>query len=282
MALAVCLSAGLGLSWLVGSRMIRGHQEAVTRAEPPALDFFLTSEDGARIAATYRPGRTAIAPAILLLHGVDGSRTQTAANAVWLNSQGYATLAIDFRGHGASTLTSRSFGLHEAMDAAAAFRWLKQRQGNARIAIVGASLGGAASLLGEAGPLPADALVLQAVYPDLRSAIYNRIESRLGPFPALALEPLLSFQSRPRFGVWPSRLSPINALPSYNGPVLIVGGMEDSSTPPNEARAMYDAASGPKHLVLIPGQDHAATTTGNDATYRAHLLRFLRETIGGG
>jgi len=282
LALAICLAGGLGLSWLVGPILIRGHASAVTRTASPAVDFFLTSEDGARVAATYRPGRTAAGPAVLLLHGVDGSRDQTAANVIWLNNQGYATLTIDFRGHGASTLTSRSFGLNEAMDAATAFHWLKRRQRNARVAIVGASLGGAASLLGASGPLPADALVLQAVYPDLRSAIHNRIESRLGYLPALALEPLLSFQSRARFGAWPSRLSPVRALPSYDGPVFIVGGAGDSATPPDEVRAMYDAATGPKRFLLIPGLDHAAATTGDDSVYRAQLLRFLRETIGGG
>ena len=95
---------------------------------------------------------------MLLLHGVGASRQATAANAEWLASLGYATLAIDFRGHGGSSSEPRTFGFDEALDAHAAFAWLKRRQGDAPVAIIGISLGGAASLLGDDGPIHADAL----------------------------------------------------------------------------------------------------------------------------
>jgi alpha/beta superfamily hydrolase len=94
---------------------------------------------------------------------------------------GYAALTIDFRGHGESEMAERSFGLREATDAASAFRWLKQHQRGARVAVIGNSLGVAAALLGSAGPLPADALVLQAVYPDIRRAIRNRLPTASPP-----------------------------------------------------------------------------------------------------
>jgi hypothetical protein len=81
--------------------------------------------------------------------------------------------------------------------------------------------------LGASGPLPADALVLQAIYPDIRRAIRNRIAAFLPAPLAWALESLLSYQSRLRFGVWPDRLTPTAALAAYQGPVLIVGGEKD-------------------------------------------------------
>jgi fermentation-respiration switch protein FrsA (DUF1100 family) len=211
---------------------------------------------------------------------VRASRLATAPNAEWLSRQGYTTLSIDFRGHGGSDLRDRSYGIDEPMDAEAAFRWLRRRQGGGRIAIVGISLGGAAALLGRNGPLPADALVLQAVYPDLRQAIRNRIASRLGPIPAFLLEPLLSVQSRLRFGVPASQVAPIAALPHYRGPILIVGGLDDRSTPPDESRALYAAARVPKALWLIPGRDHEQISDLRDAAYRQRLLGFLGATIG--
>ena len=66
------------------------------------MDVELKSKDGLAIAATYHPGRSAIDPAVLLLHGNNASRAATDGNAAWLAAQGYATLAIDFRGHGES------------------------------------------------------------------------------------------------------------------------------------------------------------------------------------
>lgn len=198
LALAILLALGLGAVWGMGSLLMRPHPSAVATAVPPAEDFFLTTPDGLAIAATFWPGRDANAPAVLLLHGNGASRQAMAGNAAWLNAQGFAVLAIDFRGHGQSAPAMRSFGLHEARDAAAAFAWLKQRQGGAPVAVVGISLGGAASLLGEHGPLPADALVLQAVYPDIRHAMRNCIASRSFGVVGWLAEPLLSLQAWPR------------------------------------------------------------------------------------
>ena len=260
--------------------MTAGRSSAATPAVPPSTDFRLPSSRGILLGATYRPGAQADGPAILLLHGVGASRETTAANAAWLASLGYATLTIDFRGHGESTLAPRSFGLDEAEDARAAFDWLKQRQHGARVAVIGISLGGAASLLGRGGPLPADALILQAVYPDIRRAIRNRIASRLTQLPARLLEPLLSYQSLPRMGVWPAVLAPINALPRYRGPLLVIGGVQDRATPPEETRALFAAAGSPKSLWLVPTGDHPAISDLRDHAYRLRVASFLRRTIG--
>ena len=146
--------------------------------------------------------------------------------------------------------------------------------------MIGISLGGAANLLGKNGPLSADALILQAVYPDIRHAIRNRIASRTSTGIGYVLEPLLSFQAPLRFGAWPSRLSPLNALRQYHGPVLVIGGEEDSSTPANESRAMFTAAHGPKELWLVPRGDHAEICDLSDAAYRIHVSSFLAKTIG--
>jgi alpha-beta hydrolase superfamily lysophospholipase len=279
-ALLLCLALGAAASWAAGSVMTSGRHSRVRPAEPPATDFFLEAADGTRVAATFRPGRTGRSPAVLLLHGVRASRDATAPTAVWLSALGYASLTIDFRGHGASDLAPRTFGLHEAMDAEAAFRWLKRRQRGAPVAIIGTSLGGAAALLGEKGPLPADALVLQAVYPDIRRAISNRIAARLGRPAARLLEPLLSYQSLPRLGIPPSRLSPLRALRRYRGPVLVIGGLDDRYTPPDETRARFSQVSGPRALWLVPGKDHAALGDLADETYRRRLSLFLERTIG--
>lgn len=276
----LALLGGLALSWLAGSSMVRGEAGFVPPAEPPARDLRIATPDGLALAATYRPGRRPDSPAILLLHGVKASRASTAPTADWLHGLGYAALTLDFRGHGGSEMAERSFGLRESADARSAFDWLKRRQRGAPVAAIGHSLGGAAALLGPSGPLPADALVLQAVYPDIRRAIRNRIADRLGSVPAHLLEPLLSFQSKPRFGAWPAELSPLEALKRYPGPVFVLGGAEDSYTPPDETRALFAAAPGPKSLWIVPGRAHAAMGELQDEEYRSRIRRFLHSTIG--
>lgn len=276
----LALLLGLAVCWLVGEALVWPTPSRVEPAAPPATDLRLTSTDGLVLAATYRPGRTANGPAVLLLHGNGASRAAMAQTAEVLAQAGYASLAIDFRGHGESASARHSFGLWEARDAEAALRWLKARQGGAKVAAVGLSLGGAAALIGEHGPLPADALVVEAVYPDIRHAIRNRVAAFTTAWPAALIEPLLSLQSRPRLGIWPARLSPIDAAAHYPGPVLVIGGGADRYTPPDETRALYAAFPGRKRLLFMAGKAHAGVGDIAHPAYRAALLAFLRATIG--
>src|SRR5688572_6969483 len=94
----------------------------VTSAVPPPAApgrvVHLVASDAVPLEGSYWPGVRPDAPAVLLLHGVTSSRASLTRHAVWLNGLGYAVLAIDFRGHGGSAAVPRTFGLHEARDAA--------------------------------------------------------------------------------------------------------------------------------------------------------------------
>lgn len=149
-----------------------------------------------------------------------------------------------------------------------------------RVGLIGTSLGGAAALLGGAGALPVQAMVLQAVYPDLRDAIFNRIAQRTGPALAALGEPLLSYQSWLRYGVPPGRLAPVEAIRLYHGPVLIIGGGADRSTPAAETRSLYDAAPGPKALWLLAGLGHAATGSVWTDEYRRRVRALFARSLG--
>ena len=278
--LAAGLVLGLAASCVLGGLLMRSTASIVPTPPPRGRDVVLRAADGKRLAGSYWPGVRPGGPAVLLLHGNDASRAATAGNAAWLAGSGYAVLTIDFRGHGESAPATHSFGLFESRDARAALAWLRRADRGGRIAVIGISLGGAASLIGDEGPLPADALVLQAVYPDIRHAIRNRIAAFLTPVPARLLEPLLSLQAKPRLGVWPGRLSPMAALKRYRGPIFFIGGGSDAYTPPSETRAMFASASGPKRLLFVPGADHRATSDLATGAYRREVLSFLAATIG--
>jgi dipeptidyl aminopeptidase/acylaminoacyl peptidase len=271
---------GLAISWLVGSVLVRSVNANVSPAPPPAQNLTILTADGLTLAATYWAGHKFDSPAVLLLHGNGASRMQTGDNAAWLAAKGYAALAIDFRGNGASAPSTHSFGWEESRDARAAFEWLVRKQHGARVGVIGISMGGAAALLGDDGPLPADALVLQAVYSDFRHTIRNRMASMISRVPAIVLEPLLSYQSRLRFGVWPSRLSPIEVLPRYRGPVLVIGGASDPFTPPDETRRIYQAVHGIHMLWLVPGESHEGLSDLRSEEYRERVLSFFEQTIG--
>lgn len=279
-AVALLLVLVIAGSWSIASKIAAGHASTVTQAAPLGERVQLKARDGISIAGTYWPGRTPSAPAVLLLHGVGASRNQTAPMAAALAARGYAALAIDLRGHGESTITDHSYGLDEGLDARAAFDWLKAKQHGGKVGVIGISLGGAAGLVGRDGPVPADALVLVAVFPDIRHAIYNRMASILTPIGGTLAEPLLSFQSLPRYGVWPGRIAPLTAIRDFRAPVFVIGGAKDRYTPPVETRALFEAAPNRKALWLVPGLSHGKVSSLHDAEWEQRLDAFLRGTLG--
>lgn len=269
-----------GLVWIAASIVARPFNRAVAAPVPPVEAVELAASDGTRLAASYWPGRTADAPAVLLLHGINNNRTKFARQAEWLNGLGYAVLALDFRGHGRSAAVPRTFGWREGRDAAAAFAFLKKDAPERKVGVIGVSLGGAAALLGEGGPLPAEAMVLHAVYPDIRKAILNRIEPRAGGWFAALSEPLLSYQSWLRYGVAPDRIAPLEAIRSYRGAVLVIGGMDDRDTRPEDSRALHAAAPGEKALWLLDGADHVETSKVFDEAYRRRVGCLFAARLG--
>jgi len=281
-ALLLLLGAVLGLAlvWGLGSCLARPVNGPVAPPPAPAVPVHLMTRDGVPIAGSYWPGARPDGPAVLLLHGINNTRHLFYAKADWLNGLGYAVLAIDLRGHGESGAVERTFGWREAEDAGAAMRWLRSGYPKRKVGVIGVSLGGAAALLGREGPLPADAMVLHAVYPGIRTAIANRI-ARFAPRPLARLaEPLLSDQSYLRYGVAPERIAPIDGLRRYRGPVLIIGGTADANTTLADSRAMYGAAAGPKALWLIGGADHVATSNLWSEEYRLRVGGLFARALG--
>jgi dipeptidyl aminopeptidase/acylaminoacyl peptidase len=272
--------SGMIAVWAASSFVARPVQWPVDAPGPPAQSVNLTSSDGKAIAGTYWPGRCAAGPAVLLLHGINTDRMLFRKHATWLNEIGYSVLAIDFRGHGASQAAERTFGWHEARDASAAFAFLKRSNADRKVGVIGVSLGGAAALLGASGPVPADGLVSQGVYPNLRTAIRNRLERSGSPRLAALFEPLLSYQSYPRYGVAPDRIAPVEALKSFKGAVFVIGGTADRDTTRQNSHALFAAASGAKKLWLVAGADHVQTSKLWTVNYRREVAEFFAAHLG--
>lgn len=135
----------------------------------------IRSADGVRLAATWRPNPArSDAPAVLLVHDFSRERREWAALAEELAVLGFATLALDLRGHGESTqqdgkpnvrpsptLLRSPSGFPRDIEAACA--WLRERAPS--VGVVGVSVGGSLALLATASSW-ADAAVAISVNTD--------------------------------------------------------------------------------------------------------------------
>jgi len=273
-ALLVALVAGY--SWrLAGDFIESANHPVVMPADFPAEPVSIPGE-GHVIAGSWRD-LGASSPVVLLMHGARGDRRSSLPRARMLVDAGFSVLLIDLQAHGETPGDRITFGWRESADVRSAREWIRARAPGRRIGAVGASLGGAAILL---GPQPAgfDAVVVEATYPRLQNAIENRMFQRAGIF-GHVLWPLLAVQVKPRLGVDLEALQPVRAIPKLGAPVLVVGGTRDAYTPEAESRALFDAAREPKLLWLVEGATHQDFSVYDPKGYGEHVVAFLRQRL---
>jgi uncharacterized protein len=279
LAAAVVLVIGLALSAPVPATI--GPAPADLAAEPVTF----ASGSGATLRGWLVAGEEG-GGAVVLLHQLHSNRLGMVRRARLLKAAGFSVLLFDLQAHGESTGARISFGGLEGYDAHAAVGFVRQRLPRERIAVMGDSLGGAAALLGP-GPLPVDALVLEAVYPDIGSAIANRIRSVLGPVVGRTLSGavappatwMFELLLAPFVGVSPADLRPIDRITEVTAPVLLACGTRDERTTIAEARAMFERARAPKSFWAVEGAGHTDLEAFAPEEYRAQVLPFLLQHL---
>ena len=265
-------------AWFAGSLLSKSSNHSV--GDPPsdlgATSVQFPSASGTTIHGWLIAGQKD-AGAVLLLHGIRGSRHDMIGRARFLKQHGYTVLLIDLQAHGESLGKNITFGYLESKDAQAAIGFLRTRAPGEKIGVLGVSLGGAAAILTNP-PLQVDAVVLEMVYPTIDEAVGDRLAMRLGSW-SKALTPLLVWQLKPRLGISAADLRPINQVGTLQAPKLFVAGEGDQHTTVAESRALYAAAAGPKELWVVPGARHQDLQAFAGPEYEAHILAFFDRTL---
>ena len=130
------------------------------RAAFPSPDLVLTMADGAALPARVwlPPPGTATRRVILALHGFNDSRDAWALPAPVLAAAGFAVVAPDQRGFGATASRGRWPGAAALVaDARSAVRAVHARFPGVPLTVMGESMGGGVALLLAAAPRPAPA-----------------------------------------------------------------------------------------------------------------------------
>jgi len=255
-----------------------GHPVQVRIGDPPAdlnaepINF--ESDSGANVHGWWCAVKNSRG-AVLLLPGIRANRLSMVDRARFLRRAGYSVLLIDFQATGETKGDRITFGWKESRDAIAAVSFIRNAEPASRIAVIGSSLGGVATLLATP-PLKLDALILEAVYPTIEIATTNRLENYFGPLGRFAA-PLLLKQLHMRLGISANDLRPIDHIANVDCPVFIISGKEDRQTRPKDTETLLSRAQSPKQLWFVPKAGHIDLHKAAGAEYESLVLAFLEQ-----
>jgi len=276
-ALSFLIISGLIFSLVAAGLLLAPNQKKIEMPTIgiPIYNFSLQSESGSDLAGWHVKSNKNKG-VIVLLHGIRASRLDMLKRAKMLHEEGYSSVLIDFQAHGESSGENITIGFLEKFDALAAIKYAKEKHPNEPVGLIGVSLGGAAVLL--ASPLDVDVVILESVFPDLATAVHNRIRMRLGSFSWLPAEILLA-QIKPRLGFDVSEVSPIDKIGELKSPVFIISGKKDLHTTEKETRELFSKANEPKKLWLVEDAAHVDLFNHALEEYRKKIVKFLNENM---
>lgn len=199
-------------------------------------DVRFTTADGVRLhgwfVAAERPRFT-----VVVFNGNAGNRAYRGPLAAALRARGHSVLLFDYRGFGESGGSPTENGLAEDARAARAHVTSRVDVDPARLVYLGESLGTAVATRLAAEHPPA-ALILRS------------------PFASMTEVGRLHYPMLPVAWLLRDRYASVERIGTVHCPLLVIAGDRDRIIPLAHSRALFDAAAGPKRLVVIPGADH--------------------------
>jgi pimeloyl-ACP methyl ester carboxylesterase len=246
----------------------------------PFETYLLHTDDDVRIAGT-RLGDDATRPAIVMAHGLmSWHRKPRFAVFAELLSHWFAVYPFDLRGHGDSGGVS-DYGGAEVHDVEAVVRRARA-DGHATIVTLGASLGAIAAIRhgGLVGGVQAVVAISSLAWWDWRADADPGTRQRLD---AQILTPAGRRALR-AVGIrlpsaWEEPEAPVEVVGKIApAPVVIVHGEDDQLFPPSHARALYEAANEPRHLLIGSRFGHAET--GLTPGFARRLARVIHQELG--
>ena len=201
------------------------------------------TEDGINITAAWYEPSERPAPAVILIHMLNGTRRDWEAVAAGLAADGIGALAIDLRGHGESGGSPAELATM-VRDVSAARRYLATRADvqPSRIGFAGASLGANLAALA-AAEVPASSIALLSPSLDYRGL---RIEA---------------------------------AVRKYGSrPALLVAGTDDAYAG-RTVKDLKQAGRGVRELLILSGAGHGTAMLSRNADLSRALVDWFRRTL---
>jgi hypothetical protein len=224
-------------------------------------DFTVIAPDNAKLHGWKFRAKEPNGDWVLLFHGVSDNRTGVLGHAEVLLRNGYSMLAMDARAHGSSEGDKTTYGWLERHDTRAIVEQLYASEPVHHLYALGASMGASIALQSASVEPRIEAVVAESAFANFRDIALDYVLRFTRGRGSTVLRPALSVvlgQVEKENGIEVDEISPEKAVGRRPFPVLLICGMEDRNVPCHHTQRIYDAASGPKELWLVPGAGHTA------------------------
>ncbi len=239
-----------------------------------ATHVTITANDGVALNAWWLMPSQSNGKAVIVCHGVADSSYGALGFAPFLLNHGYAVLTPDSRRHGESG-GFVTYGVLEAGDVARWANWVKNQHIDHLFGL-GESLGAAVLIQSLAKGASFDGLVAESAY----SSFYSIGDERLGRFMPLPIAWMVvregAFYIDIRYGVNLANASPEHAITEAHLPILLIHGLADNQTSPDNSLRL--ARANPKFttLWLVPSAKHVSAYATDPQNFETRLLTALR------
>lgn len=273
-------------------------------AAPGWTAVTIDASDATPLACAYIiPSGTAPAggwPGVIIFHGLGQSHLDMEPYGSVLAQFGFAALACDARGSGASGGEFGLDGPNEVQDAQDLFNWFAARSdvSDTQIGALGLSLGGGEVLNAAVAGVPFKAIVPAITWTNLGAGLNPNGVPKVGLLkqifesgPNLHWDPSLAQMQSDLLGGTVTAAarsaeaarSSRSKLASVHVPTLLLQGRHDALFDMDQAIAAYKLLAGPKRLYLGDlGHGPAQNPPAEQPTYLAEVLGWFDEYLAGG
>jgi len=213
---------------------------------------------------------------VVFVHGYFTNRCEFVPFVSQFRARGASCLFFDLRAHGTSTGKRCTFGVEEALDVAAAVRWVKEQRPDDRIVLIGNSMGGVACARQAAiEPGSVDGLVLDSAYAKVNEAARGWWSFFLrGKFKTLLRPTGIFGRIFVRVNLEDANLE--ESLVKISGaPVLFIYGRIDPLIPAASAARCIEAAGPKAEAVWFEDTNHARARFKEPKRYVEEIFGFM-------
>ena len=127
---------------------------------------------------------------------------------------------------------------------------------------------------GEDLPSNVKAIVEDCGYSSVSKEMAHQLKT-MYKLPQYPIIPLTSFVTKIKAGYWFGEANPENQVKKSQTPILFIHGDADTFVPTYMAYDVFNAASSPKELYIVPEAAHSYSYVTDKEEYRFRIKRFL-------